>query len=51
MIITLGKQVAYVQNKHLEINIKPRVVQAMVTTAAGDTFSGALNVAITENID
>jgi ribokinase len=27
------------------------MVQAMDTTAAGDTFSGALAVAITENMD
>ena len=51
VIITLGKQGAYFQNENLKLKIKAPVVLAMDTTAAGDTFSGALTVAITENID
>ena len=31
--------------------INAPIVQAMDTTAAGDTFSGALTVALTENMD
>jgi ribokinase len=51
VIITLGKQGAYFQNENLKLKIKAPVVQAMDTTAAGDTFSGALTVAINENMD
>lgn len=51
VIITLGKQGAYFQNKNLKLMIEAPVVQAMDTTAAGDTFSGALTVALTENMD
>lgn len=49
IIITLGKQGAYFQNNKLKFKVDAPVVQAMDTTAAGDTFSGALTVAITEN--
>lgn len=51
VIITLGKQGAYFQNKNLKLMIEAPAVQAMDTTAAGDTFSGALTVALTENMD
>ena len=51
VIITLGKQGAYFQNENLKLRIPAPVVLAMDTTAAGDTFSGALTVAITENMD
>ena len=51
IIITLGKQGAYFQNKNLKFKVDAPDVQAMDTTAAGDTFSGALTVAITENMD
>lgn len=51
VIITLGKQGAYFQNNNMKLKIDAPVVQAMDTTAAGDTFSGAIAVAITENMD
>lgn len=51
VLITLGSQGAYFQNKNLSLMIDAPVVRAMDTTAAGDTFSGALAVAITENMD
>jgi len=51
VIITLGRQGAYFQNSHMELKIDAPVVKAIDTTAAGDTFSGALAVAITENRD
>jgi ribokinase len=51
VLITLGSQGAYFQNKNLSLMIDAPLVRAMDTTAAGDTFSGALAVAITENMD
>ena len=51
VIITLGRQGAYFQNNHMELKVDAPVVKAMDTTAAGDTFSGALTVAIIENMD
>ena len=51
VIITLGKQGAYFQNENLKFKIDAPVVKAIDTTAAGDTFSGALAVAITENMN
>lgn len=51
VVITLGKQGAWFQNKNVQLKIEAPVVQAMDTTAAGDTFSGALTVALTENMD
>ncbi len=50
VIITLGKQGAYFQNKDLQFKTTAPVVRAMDTTAAGDTFSGALTVAVTEKM-
>jgi ribokinase len=51
VIITLGKQGAYFKNKNETLIIKAPEVKALDTTAAGDTFSGALTVAITEKMD
>jgi len=51
VIITLGKKGAYFQNKKIKLMVDAPVVKAMDTTAAGDTFSGALTVAITEKMD
>jgi len=51
VIITLGKKGAFFQNENLKLKIRAPVVQAMDTTAAGDTFNGALTVALTENKD
>jgi len=50
VIITLGKQGAFFQNKAVKFKIDAPVVKAMDTTAAGDTFSGALTVAVTEKM-
>ncbi len=50
IIITLGKQGAYFKNKNEVIKINAPEVKALDTTAAGDTFSGALSVAITEKM-
>ncbi|MBI5372056.1 MAG: ribokinase [Sphingobacteriales bacterium] len=51
VIITLGKQGAYFKNEEMELKIAAPVVKALDTTAAGDTFSGALTVALTEKKD
>ena len=51
VIITLGKQGAYFKNKDQSFRINAPEVKAIDTTAAGDTFSGALAVALTENRD
>ena len=51
VLITLGSKGAYFQNKNLSLMIDTPLVQAIDTTAAGDTFCGALAVAITENMD
>jgi ribokinase len=45
VIITLGKKGAYFQNENVSLRINAPVVTAIDTTAAGDTFSGALAVA------
>ena len=51
VVITLGKQGAYLQTHHLKILVDAPSVQPIDTTAAGDTFSGAIAVAIAENMD
>jgi ribokinase len=51
VIITLGKKGSYFQNNFLHFKTDAPVIQALDTTAAGDTFCGALAVAITENMD
>jgi len=50
VIITLGKKGAYFQNANQSFRINAPVVTAIDTTAAGDTFSGALAVALTEKM-
>ncbi len=51
VIITLGKRGAYFQNDHLSLLVDAPVVEALDTTAAGDTFNGAIAVAIAERMD
>jgi ribokinase len=51
VIITLGSQGAYFQNNNLKLKMKAPLVKVMDTTAAGDTFNGAIAVAITEMMD
>ena len=51
VIITLGKRGAYFQNKSLKLKIGAPQLIAIDTTAAGDTFNGAIAVAINEKMD
>lgn len=51
VIITLGKQGAFFKNRNQTLKIDAPKVVALDTTAAGDTFSGALTVALTEDMD
>lgn len=51
VIITLGKQGAYFQNREVQFKTEAPIVKALDTTAAGDTFCGALTVAVTEKMD
>lgn len=51
VVITLGRQGAFFKNTDLTFKISAPIVTAVDTTAAGDTFSGALSVAITEGMD
>lgn len=51
VIITMGKQGAYFKSAYKELLIPAPSVVAVDTTAAGDTFCGALTVAKTEGID
>ena len=50
VIITLGRQGAYFQNNNMKLKIDAPLVKAVDTTAAGDTFNGAITVALTENM-
>jgi ribokinase len=51
VIITLGRDGAFFKNRHKKIKVDAPVVRPLDTTAAGDTFNGAITVAITENMD
>lgn len=51
VIITMGKQGAYFKSAVKEFQIPAPTVVAIDTTAAGDTFCGALTVAKTEGKD
>ena len=48
VIITLGKQGAFVMTKDEKVSVPAFVVDAVDTTAAGDTFCGAYAVAMVE---
>ncbi|MEI6088641.1 MAG: ribokinase [Bacteroidota bacterium] len=51
VIITLGKQGAYFKSPFRELLVPAPIVTAMDTTAAGDTFCGAITVALSEGKD
>lgn len=51
VIITLGERGAYIANKNMKQYVPSKKVNAVDTTGAGDTFSGALSVAVSEGKD
>lgn len=50
-IITMGSEGAYFKNRAIEMLVKAPKVNAIDTTAAGDTFNGVLAVGITSGRD
>ncbi len=51
VIITMGKNGAYFKDHQISFSVKAPIVEAKDTTAAGDTFNGAIAVALTEGMD
>lgn len=51
VVITMGGKGAFFRNSNLSLMIDAPVVKVADTTAAGDTFSGALAVALIENME
>jgi ribokinase len=51
VIITLGRQGAYFKSSSKELLVPAPIVTAIDTTAAGDTFCGAITVALSEGKD
>lgn len=50
VIITMGKNGAYFKDNQIGFCVKAPIVEAKDTTAAGDTFNGAIAVALTEGM-